>query len=505
MTLSRNLLAGLANSLCTAVVGLAVVPTYLKYLGIETYGLIGLFATIQVLLSLLDLGLAPTISREMARCSVVGNMREGRNLLHTLTVIYSVTALAIFILVLGLSPLIATHWLQSSQLGAAALERAIVFMGLVVSCRWPLALYQGTLMGVERLALSSYVSMVATLFGGLGAVSILVFVSPTIEALFAWQAGIALIQVAALRWAAWATIGREGSGKFNIDGLRRIWRFSAGLSGIALSAVLLTQLDKIVLSKMLSLAEFGQYVLATTLVGGLYFLIGPVFNVIYPRFSALVAEGEIEKLTHVYRLWTNIFAVTFFPIAMVLAVFAKDIVRLWTGNPEVAVGVAPIIMLLTFGSALHVMMYFTYALQLSHGMTRLPLKINIILTVVLVPLIVTLTRSFGATGGAIAWLIFHVLYMLLGTWLTHRHVLKGVGLKWLLFDVGVPLLLNLIGGALISCLVKENSNFEYTKLAYGGLIVLSVFICSIALSPKLRSVLRSQNLLEKISAPSLLS
>ncbi len=505
MSLSRNLLAGLANSLCTALVGLAVVPIYLKYLGIETYGLIGFLVTIQVVLSLLDLGLAPTISREMARCSVIGNMREGRNLLHTLTVVYVVTALLIFLLVLGLSSFIASYWLQSRQLGLATLERAIVLMGLVVSCRWPLGLYQGTLMGMEKLALSCYIGMATTLLGGLGAVSIITFVSPTIEALFAWQAGIALIHVAALRWATWTAIGREGSEKFNIDGLRRIWRFSAGLSGIALSALLLTQMDKIVLSKMLSLTEFGQYVLATTLVGGLYFLINPVFSVIYPRFSALVADGDTEKLTYVYRLWTNTFAAIFFPIAMVLTLFAEDLVLLWTGNSEVATGIAPIIMFLTFGTALHAMMYFTYALQLSYGMTRLPLTINIVLTVVLVPIIVTLTQSFGATGGAIAWLVFHVLYMLLGTWLTHRHLLKGVGTKWLFLDVGIPLILTLIGGALFGLLTNENSSFQYTKLVYGGLTALSVSFCSLVLSPNLRSALWSHKCLGKIGNLRLLS
>ena len=41
MTLSRNLLAGLINSVWSAFIGLAVIPFYLKYLGVEAYGLIG--------------------------------------------------------------------------------------------------------------------------------------------------------------------------------------------------------------------------------------------------------------------------------------------------------------------------------------------------------------------------------------------------------------------------------------------------------------------------------
>lgn len=43
MTLGRNLIAGLVNSVWSALVGLAVVPFYLDYLGVEAYGLIGFF------------------------------------------------------------------------------------------------------------------------------------------------------------------------------------------------------------------------------------------------------------------------------------------------------------------------------------------------------------------------------------------------------------------------------------------------------------------------------
>ena len=45
--------------------------------------------------------------------------------------------------------------------------------------------------------------------------------------------------------------------------LKGIWRFTAGMSGISILAVILTQLDKVILSKMLSLEMFGYYTLAS--------------------------------------------------------------------------------------------------------------------------------------------------------------------------------------------------------------------------------------------------
>ena len=47
--------------------GLAFVPLYIHYLGVEAWGLVGLMTMLQALLTLLDMGLTPTLSREMAR------------------------------------------------------------------------------------------------------------------------------------------------------------------------------------------------------------------------------------------------------------------------------------------------------------------------------------------------------------------------------------------------------------------------------------------------------
>ena len=73
MRLGRNLLVGLLNSALAAVVGLAATAGYLHYLGVERYGVIGVFVTIQALLSLLDMGLSPTLNREVARATATGD------------------------------------------------------------------------------------------------------------------------------------------------------------------------------------------------------------------------------------------------------------------------------------------------------------------------------------------------------------------------------------------------------------------------------------------------
>lgn len=487
MSLSRNLLAGLANSIWSALIGLAVVPFYLKYLGMEAYGLIGFFVTTQAVLSLLDMGLAPTINREVARCSASGNLKEAGKLLYTLAVVYWSMAGVIALLILALAPLIAEYWLQSKQLSSQTISHAVMLMGLVVACRWPVGLYQGVLIGAQRVTVSSGINMVMATLGSLGAVGVLAFVSPTIEAFFIWQACIGFVYALSIRAAAWQIIGKAGRMGFDVDRLKSVWRFTAGMSGVAVSGIILMQLDKVLLSKMLSLEDFGRYALAGVIASGLYVLLTPTFNVIYPRMTAYVANNDIEKLVELYRTGTRLLLAALFPIAAVAALLSKELLYLWTGDSTVASTAWPVVSLFLIGTALNGVMHFPYALQLAYGMTRLPLTINTILVAVMIPTTIFLASKYGAVGGAGAWAVLNAIYLLVGTMLTHRYLLKGIGIKWLLQDVGMPLgvTLLIIGG--LGHKLRE-LGFSYpVEIFIGGGLALLTFLIIVALTPSLRS------------------
>jgi O-antigen/teichoic acid export membrane protein len=62
-----NLSANYAGQFWVALMGIAFVPTYIRLIGIESYGLIGLFVLMQSMFTLLDLGLGPAIGREASK------------------------------------------------------------------------------------------------------------------------------------------------------------------------------------------------------------------------------------------------------------------------------------------------------------------------------------------------------------------------------------------------------------------------------------------------------
>src|SRR5688500_15681440 len=67
MNLGRNIIANYVSQSYVVAAGIVTLPLYIRYMGAEAYGLVGLFATLQACFSILDVALSPTTARESAR------------------------------------------------------------------------------------------------------------------------------------------------------------------------------------------------------------------------------------------------------------------------------------------------------------------------------------------------------------------------------------------------------------------------------------------------------
>src|SRR5688572_18197049 len=108
MSLRRNVAANFAGSAWASLMGLAFVPLYIRLLGAESYGIVGVFVSLIGMLAVLDLGLSQAMNREMARLSVDSiNEAQLVNTARTLEVVYWVVALLVGIFVVLLSDFVA--------------------------------------------------------------------------------------------------------------------------------------------------------------------------------------------------------------------------------------------------------------------------------------------------------------------------------------------------------------------------------------------------------------
>ena len=88
--LLRNLAANYFGQIWVVLMSVLFIPLYIQYLGIEVYGLIGIYALLQSSLVILDLGLRAALGRETTRYASGGNGDSYRDLLRSIELIFLV-------------------------------------------------------------------------------------------------------------------------------------------------------------------------------------------------------------------------------------------------------------------------------------------------------------------------------------------------------------------------------------------------------------------------------
>ncbi len=491
--LKQNISATLLGNAWMALMGLVFVPLYIKFLGIESYGLIGFFAMLQVMTGLLDMGFSGTLNREMARLSVLpGKEQEIRNLVRSLEIVYWCIALVIGIAVITASPFIAHHWVRAEQLSSSTIEQAVLIMGFTLMLQWPISFYVGGLTGLQRQIILNAINISISTLRGVGAVAVLWLISPTIQAFFLWQIIISAIQTFLLVTFFWHRLPKsESRPVFQKQLLKGIGRFAAGIGGTTILGIILTQVDKIILSKMLSLEMFGYYALASIIALSPLRVSVSLFASIYPRFTQLVSLNAEEGLKQLYHKGCQFMAVLILPASIVVALYSYEIILLWTQNPITAQKSHVLVSILICGTALNALMYLPHALQLSFGWTRLFFFSNLVAVVLFVTSIVYMTANYGATGAASVWLILNVGYVLFEVPLMHRHLLNKEKWRWYRQDVLIPLAVALVIAS-SGKLFISSSMAQFTLLIYLSIISVLTLGITAVITPVTRDWLWGQ-------------
>ena len=436
---------------------LAFIPLYIKYLGIEAYGLIGLFALLQAWLSLLDMGMTPTLSREMARFTAGENSTKSiRDLLRSIEIISIIIAISIMIFVWLISDWLASDWLKSDKIPNEIVAQAFSIMGVVAALRFVENIYRSTVIGLQKQVEYNVFNSIISTFRVVGAVLVLMWVSKTIEAFFLWQGIISLTTLISMSYLTYKFIPSSGaSGKFSLMQLKRIRKFTGGLFLIMLLSVLYSHSDKLILSTTLSLTELGFYMLAFSVAGILHQLITPVTQAVYPKFCEHVSEKDVLKFADLFHLSSQVVTIVSGGFTILMVFNSKLLLYLWTQDAELSSNVSPILTLLIIAVFLSGLIWIPYQAQLAYGWTKFSIVLNTITLLVMMPTIYYSSEKFGAIGAAFALIIVSLIYWLIGIRFMFSFVLKDESYRWYFDDILKPILAG-VGIAIVFKFVSES-------------------------------------------------
>jgi O-antigen/teichoic acid export membrane protein len=479
MSLKANVVANYLGQGWTALMGIAFVPLYVHVLGIETYGLIGVFAVLQAWMALFDLGLTPTLNREMARVRAGAHTPDSiRSLLRALESIYAVLAILLIVVVYASAPWLANGWLKAEHLDPMLVVRSIRLMGFVLAARWLEQVYRGALQGMQdQIWLNAVQAGLATFRWG-GAYVVITTVSPTIIAFFLWQGAASVLTSILLVYRTYRLLPvAQGATRFSLAPLREVRDFAGGMFLTSVLGLLLTQMDKIVISKLLPLSQFSLYTLASVPASGLLQLITPMNTAIYPRLTEQVARLDGDALIRTYHLSCEWMAAIIIPPGLLLSFFATPMMILWTGDRSLTTSVAPLLAVLALGTLCNGLVNLPYMLQLAHGWTSLSLRVNIAAVLIIIPAVIWVVPRFGAIGAAYAWFALNAGYLVITAHFMHRRLLPLNKWRWYRDAVILPLAAGSITAAVLRFVIPMPTSRAQSAVylaAVGGALFMAV-------------------------------
>jgi len=483
----RNIAANLAGRGWAILLSFALIPVYIRYLGVEAYGLIGFYLTLTAVATVVDPGFGTTLTREFARLgggtpepapatvpapgTPATTPRRPADLLRTLEVLTLAIAVAIALTVAALSPAIARGWLRADTLDPELLAQAIALMGVALAAQWPTPFYSGGLAGLQhQVTLNAILAIGATL-RGIGSLLVLAFVANDIRAFFAWQAVAFALQSMLMGAMLWRRFpGEARIARMRLDSLRGVARFTLGVWAITMLGTTAAQADKLMLSTLLPLVQFGYYMLAAAIASVATLLVGPIFSAVMPRMTELVAGGNPKEVTGFYHGASQLLAAVTLPIALTLIVFAPEALRLWTGDAAIAAAATPIVQALAAAAALNALVNTPYALQLAHGWTRLGVGMGVFNLALAIPSLWWGATHHGAVGAAVAYALVCLANLAIGMTLLHARYLRGEALNWLLRDTLPPALASALVVGLARLLLPADAG----PLAMAGCLALTL-------------------------------
>lgn len=403
-SITRNISANLLANVWLTALTILLTPMYVRFLGIESYGLIGFYASWLAVAGILDTGISAAASREFAWLAAkpesVGKMPV---LLRSLEVLYWA-----LMAILGLGLVIwiwvsGERWFQSSDITAEALQQALALMAVSLVIQVPSGLYVSGLMGLQRQTeCSGLLALLGTL--RLAGALLVLWINPDIRVFFIWQIVGNAIQTLTMRWVLRRRIGAPAAAaRFSADILKSIGTFASGMTLVTAFSIVLTQADKIILSRTVPLEVLGYYMLAWLVASGLSRIAVPLVQAYGPRFTELVSKGDEHGLARQFRLAAQAMNAVILPPVALLIVLPEEILNAWTGTADIVAGAAPILVPLALGAGLTACSYPALSLLYSKKRLRPVVMVNGASVGIFLPLLVLVAGRWGAMGAASLW------------------------------------------------------------------------------------------------------
>lgn len=428
---AANALSNILGKVFNLVCSVLFLPIYLTGLGHEAYGLVAFQTTLQVIFSVLELGLPASVTREIALHSALDQQSSiyPQSVLRTSEGIAALVGLLVATVIAVSSPVIASKWLVVQSLNQTSLTQGLRIIGCQVGIQFLSIVYVGALVGAQRQVWQNAALSTGALVRGLGSVLVVI--------LFHDVRGFLLVQlvvtagvVVVLRHLAYRALPK-GKGSMSLGVLKIMYPFASQMILNNLVLTLAAQLDRMIMSNTMPISYLGYYSLAS-FVANIIFMSGAAMtNSVYPVLVHETGERNEHRIDAFYLSRSTTIASLMIPMTAFLIFFGYDVMMCWLRDPDIVAKTKIALPCLVLSSYFSGISQMPVALAAARGRMFPVIVCQLVLTVILVAPLYFLILNCQLDGAALGNLIASSLYFFLITPVVHYYADMSQHWQWL--------------------------------------------------------------------------
>jgi O-antigen/teichoic acid export membrane protein len=405
--LTKNLIYNVVGQGLVLVLSLVAVRFIFRRLGDDVFGIIFFNLVLTgVLTSALELGVSATIVREISS-HWESEAAYIRKLVRTASMLYWGAGLLLVAVIWLSAPFLVTHWVNLRTLDPGTAATTLRILSATALVILPRGLYTSLFRGRQMMILNNAIDVGTSVVQQAGILLVLL-AGGRVYMVAAWISASAILGaityvLAAARLFGWNTLVPS----FSMEVVQRNLGFTSRVMVGSLLALVHNQAAQVIVSKLLPIAQFGFYGLASSTVNRATFVTGAAAQAAFPSFSSLFAAGDRPALMQQYRKLHDLLCYGTLPLFAGICFVALPVFT-YVINASVAEQLLLPTAFLALGSWMSATLNMPHMLALAMGRPDISLRTTSLALPVVLPVTLLLILRFGLAGAAFSWVFYHM-------------------------------------------------------------------------------------------------
>jgi O-antigen/teichoic acid export membrane protein len=406
--LTKNIIYNLIGQILLSVISFVAVKYIFVRLGADALGIIFFAITMNAVLSaVFQLGISSTATREIS-AHLSNEPVYIHNFIRTASFFYWTAYILISVGIYYSAPFIVVKWINLTTMNHETAVNMLRILGIAIFVGLPSSLYTSIIRGLQRMEYNNFINVVTTAIQQIGIIVILLLGGSLFQVIY-WMAILFYVAMvsyifALSRFFPWRVFI---PGVF-FDVIKRNLKYATNMLYISLLAMVFTQSDKLIVSKLLPIGLLGYYSFAYAAVARSGILASAVSDAAFPLFSNLHTIGDNHNLLKQYHKLQDLVCFGIVPIFALIIFFNKPIFG-YIFNSHIARTLFLPTTFLVIAFYMNGISVIPYNFLIAVGKPEIAAKISFRALFIVLPMTVVLIYLFGLNGAGFSWIFYFLV------------------------------------------------------------------------------------------------